>query len=536
MLGILPAKGLEFPDVVLMNFFCRNKTAHNSDAAVKRMMALQGYRGPMTLEEAKANPNPSSRKRFESARRDAKRALDAQAAEGQKNERARQRAWKWLLSQHRSEPPPIPREVEVDLKLLYTAISRCSNRLYFVETAESEAGTEWKKWLLANVLAKCAIAEDYEVEGSESDRERWGHHKSRGLELAAEAADSAEDGESADLFEQAAASFKAAGELKLEERVRIQAQAQSYRTSIAEWTVDQLVQHTTQLMQHQLLHEAALLCKSWAEEKSVPPQEPALPPGFDEGKLDDELETILDEGRPSSRMKLKQSHAPTRVPTEVGVSSPGGDGDLPAEGLDVLLAKALSIRLRFVCGIHDGRAESTPDKGAHLAQPASPIIDSAAPVASATHGTDSAAAGRGVNTSSAYSGGSGGANTAFGKSKETIAGGNGGGEGALEGGGSERGSDDAEEWAEPETLEDNSGADSGADSENVHDAHEDHDMHEQFPTAAPTLRSQSCCQCGAESTELQQCARCRSVIYCSQQCQTAHWRARHRHECAPFVD
>jgi hypothetical protein len=427
MLGILPAKGLEFPDVVLVNFFCRhNAAAHNSDAALKRMMALQGYTGPTTLEEAKAHPSSRAKANFEKAHKDAKRALDAQAAEGQKNERARQRAWKWLLSQHRGDPPPIPREVEVDLKLLYTAISRCSNRMYFVETAASEAGTEWKKWLLTNALVKCA-EEDYEVKGSETDRERWADHKSRGLELAAEAADSAEDGESGDLFEQAAASFRAAGELELGERVRIQ--AQSYRSSTAEWTVEQLVQHVTQLVQYELPHEATLLCESWAEEKAA-----------------------------------------------------------SAEGLDIQLAQALTSRLRSICGIHDGRA--------HLAQPASPLIGPAASAASPTQEANLAASGRAVNTSNIYNG-DGVADNALSKrslSKDTR---------TAEGQTRARGAEQKQPMG----------------------------LHEQHPI------SQICCsQCGVGSTELQKCARCQTTMYCSLQCQTVHWRAGHKHECAQFVD
>jgi hypothetical protein len=91
----------------------------------------------------------------------------------------------------------------------------------------------------------------------------------RFLELAAATADSAgdENGETGDLFEQAAASFHAAGELKLEKKVRTQ--AESHRWSTTEWTVEQLVQHTTHLVQHQLLHEAAFFCESWAEEKAA---------------------------------------------------------------------------------------------------------------------------------------------------------------------------------------------------------------------------------------------------------------------------
>ena len=37
-------------------------------------------------------------------------------------------------------------ELEIQLKLLYTAITRCSKRLFFAETEESEAGRAFVKW------------------------------------------------------------------------------------------------------------------------------------------------------------------------------------------------------------------------------------------------------------------------------------------------------------------------------------------------------------------------------------------------------
>jgi uncharacterized membrane protein YgcG len=450
MLGIREAKGLEFPDVILVNFFCRHETVHISDAAIDQMIVHQGYTGSLNMEEVKSNP--ALRKRFDSARRDAKRALDAQVTEDKKRRKARQKAWKWLLSQHHSDPPPIPREIEVDLKLLYTAISRCSNRMYFVETVESEAGAAWKKWLLAKALATCAAEEDYDIaDGNETDRERRYHHKSRGLELAAVATDGAEDGESSDLFEQAAASFHAAGESKLEERVRIQ--AESYRSNTAEWTADQLVQHVTELVQRQLPVEAVLLCDSWAEEMALSAD----------------------------------------------------------EGLDISLARALSGRLRSFC--------DTCDERTHLTQPSLPMIGSI--TSAAPHGTISRDS-RSVNASDASGGNGGGGSSGGGSSGSS--GGSGGGSGGSGGSGIALRSKNSRSKGPM--------AEGQADGGQAGHAR----SYRQHSSAAQAPTSPCCTQCGVGSTDLQRCGRCQATMYCGPQCQRAHWKAGHKHECAQFVN
>ena len=40
-----------------------------------------------------------------------------------------------------------------------------------------------------------------------------------------------------------------------------------------------------------------------------------------------------------------------------------------------------------------------------------------------------------------------------------------------------------------------------------------------------------CAACGAESGTLSRCGRCRSVWYCSADCQRAHWKKTHKREC-----
>ena len=40
-----------------------------------------------------------------------------------------------------------------------------------------------------------------------------------------------------------------------------------------------------------------------------------------------------------------------------------------------------------------------------------------------------------------------------------------------------------------------------------------------------------CAACGVETGKLLTCARCRSVWYCSADCQRAHWKKVHKREC-----
>ena len=39
-----------------------------------------------------------------------------------------------------------------------------------------------------------------------------------------------------------------------------------------------------------------------------------------------------------------------------------------------------------------------------------------------------------------------------------------------------------------------------------------------------------------QSAKLKSCARCRKVVYCSVECQTADWKARHKHECGKRLE
>ena len=58
-----------------------------------------------------------------------------------------------------------------------------------------------------------------------------------------------------------------------------------------------------------------------------------------------------------------------------------------------------------------------------------------------------------------------------------------------------------------------------------------------FPNGAPKTEPQpsvsvSCAFCGVAARNLKAYARCKTVYYCKRECQTAHWKAGHKKECA----
>jgi len=107
VLGIVEAKGLEFSDVVIVNFFSK----------------LGG--------------------RHQAPWKDLIRSSRAGAAGGFENRHP---------------------ELEGHLKLLYTAITRCCHRLFFVETAASAAWPAFDRWLTGQGVAeRCAATTDVDA-------------------------------------------------------------------------------------------------------------------------------------------------------------------------------------------------------------------------------------------------------------------------------------------------------------------------------------------------------------------------------------
>jgi ankyrin repeat protein len=142
--GIREAKGLEFSDVLLVDFFA-SSGCH------------RGIAGS---------------------------ANDSAAELAQ--QRAQHKSWKLLLAAVPTAEPSrhsLPLEMELELKLLYTAITRSCNRLFFIETQKTPSGEAWFRRLheagLANPLSHCdtaqlfsesraMTADDWRVEGIEA--------------------------------------------------------------------------------------------------------------------------------------------------------------------------------------------------------------------------------------------------------------------------------------------------------------------------------------------------------------------------------
>jgi len=57
-------------------------------------------------------------------------------------------------------------------------------------------------------------------------------------------------------------------------------------------------------------------------------------------------------------------------------------------------------------------------------------------------------------------------------------------------------------------------------------------LREQFSEGAPVSSTSSCARCGVAGPVLKACARCKAVVYCSRECQAAHWKAGHKGSCS----
>jgi TPR repeat protein len=59
---------------------------------------------------------------------------------------------------------------------------------------------------------------------------------------------------------------------------------------------------------------------------------------------------------------------------------------------------------------------------------------------------------------------------------------------------------------------------------------------EAAPSMAPPISTRKCASCGRgceKGVKLKPCSRCKSVFYCGEECQQAHWKAGHKTNCRP---
>mmetsp|Transcript_7774 Transcript_7774/g.14971 ORF Transcript_7774/g.14971 Transcript_7774/m.14971 type:complete len:2434 (+) Transcript_7774:1-7302(+) len=131
---------------------------------------------------------------------------------------AHQNAWKWLANPDaQTRPASIPIEVMLELKLLYTAITRCCVRLTIVETVPSKAGQAWFRLLLDGREGRerktstkaglaCRFVPPDPAESKKMSADEW---ISEGAELAAQAF---EHEDASRYFHQAAVCFRKVGD------------------------------------------------------------------------------------------------------------------------------------------------------------------------------------------------------------------------------------------------------------------------------------------------------------------------------------
>ena len=184
VLGIRKSKGLEFTDIILLDFFC---SIPNSDyKAWKELLEANDHTAAATTTGAVS-----------------------------------------VDSQYQYAHP----QLEPQLKLLYTAVTRCINRLVFVESRKSRIGGIFFRWLKRMELADSFAfpsadpaqlvtdsVSEVSVEGVGTftlmTRDEW---KMRGIDFALTAGSSSDnsDTSSAQRFEQAAYCFQRAGDSSL---------------------------------------------------------------------------------------------------------------------------------------------------------------------------------------------------------------------------------------------------------------------------------------------------------------------------------
>lgn len=204
VLSIRDAKGLEFPDVILVDFFKRLPPEQQKPWR----LLLQGK----TLEASRYAGFP---------------------------------------------------EVETQLKQLYTAITRCSRRLFFVETSTSDAGQAFVRFLCAE--KKLAIKQEVEdVQQSVKAVDEWA---TTGVQYATNAEASETDEISLYWLEKALFCFQQGKVKDLERKCEVHIESIRFRMEYAKGTRSKMedgddversaAQHLTKLATEGLLREAS---------------------------------------------------------------------------------------------------------------------------------------------------------------------------------------------------------------------------------------------------------------------------------------
>jgi hypothetical protein len=111
-------------------------------------------------------------------------------------------------------------QIEPQLKLLYTAITRCCSRLFFVETKKSPAGSAFYRWLEKNRLAERMTTAPGTSETFAMSKDEW---RARGLDFILAVVDSGalSDKRAEQMLERAYQCFHNAEDHRLMARIRL---------------------------------------------------------------------------------------------------------------------------------------------------------------------------------------------------------------------------------------------------------------------------------------------------------------------------
>jgi hypothetical protein len=216
--GIIEAKGLEFPDVLLVDFF----------SSMSEKMLHKAYKNLLLGDPQKG------------------------------------------VSIH-----DIPSMMELELKLLYTAITRSCNRLFFIETKESQGYSAWSRCLLGKQLANTIAPESILRAGGVMTTDDW---LVEGLDTATLIEENnKEDGVS--LLQHAITSFERAGNKDLEAKARCHLKALELEMAAIELSqgeeIDGLLvetrasKSTLAYLEAGLISEAARVCKDFCTGPSL---------------------------------------------------------------------------------------------------------------------------------------------------------------------------------------------------------------------------------------------------------------------------
>eukprot|EP00536_Pseudo-nitzschia_multiseries_P013245 jgi/Psemu1/309747/fgenesh1_kg.551_\ len=149
-----------------------------------------------------------------------------------------QKPWRNLLLGRTGENPKP--ELEGQLKLLYTAVTRCVEQLFFAETSRSSSGDAFVRWVTTTSIRPKALATRQSVDNVEIMSLTQDEWVASGLDNA-ELAESTEEmnlEQSLSLMDKALFCFEQGKDQKLSQRARTHRAALLFRRDLLMWEAD----------------------------------------------------------------------------------------------------------------------------------------------------------------------------------------------------------------------------------------------------------------------------------------------------------